>query len=420
MLLFVAMLALDAKLSVKQDQAMLHAGCAADSTEIATLPAGTPLELRYMMAGQTSPCYKVKATLGTRIVEGYLPAEAMEGLNTFERGRRRAEAVTVTQLLEAARGTLTNDQTGPVHVSFGRGVSRLLVQRAEQSIEANEPRKALDILEPELKVRRGPGLLAMAGVAAWKADEGRHALEFWRESMALAPNPALQGLYAKVERELANDQSNEKLETANVILRFEDGALPKQTATQMLYVVDATYLRISAQLGCKAQEKIVTIVQNRDAYVRATSAAAWNGGLYDGRIHLPIYDQTPGYQTMGEEEEHILAHETTHACLHMLGNWPTWFQEGMAQRYSGEKLSSFTVAKLAGMSREKKLPSLTKLGTDWTRLGNDQAALAYSLSYYAVNTMFEVYGDEGVLKLVRNPASMPIVVAELDKRMGLN
>jgi hypothetical protein len=410
-LLLVAVLAL----SVKQDHAILHAGCDADSTEIAALPAGTPLELRYMMAGQTSTCYKVKATLGTRIVEGYLPAQALEGLTTFERGRRRAEAVTVTQLLESARGSTTANQSGPVHVNFGRGVSRILVQHAEQSIEANEPRKALDLLEPELKVRRDPGLLAMAGVAAWKADQGRRALEFWRESMALAPNPGLQGLYAKVELELANDQSTEKLETANVILRFEDGGIPKETASQMLAVVDAAYLRISGQLGCKAQEKIVTIVQNRAAYVRATSAAAWNGGLYDGRIHLPVYDQA-----MSEEEEHILAHETTHACLHMLGNWPTWFQEGMAQRFSGEKLSSFTAAKLADMGRERKLPSLTKLGADWTHLADNDAALTYALSYYAVNTMFEVYGDEGVLKLIRNPASLPVVTAELDRRIGLN
>src|SRR5262249_20714913 len=158
----------------------------------------------------------------------------------------------------------------------------------------NEPRKALDLLEPEIKKRRDPGLLAMAGVAAWKADEGRRALEFWRESLEMSPNPALKGLYARVEQELANDQSKEKLYGTNVVLRFEDGGIPKDTARQMLAAVDAAYLRISQQLGCKAEEKIVTIVQSRDSYMKATNAAEWSGGLYDGRIRIPLYDQSMG------------------------------------------------------------------------------------------------------------------------------
>lgn len=409
-------LALVLALTVKQDKASLRAGCDQDSTVIASLPAGTQLELRYMMAGESSPCYKVKATLGTRQVEGYLAGEAMEGLANFERSRRRAEAVTLSQALAAARTSPTMpEQTGPVNVGFGHGISRVLVARAEESIEANEPRKALELLEPELKKRKDPGLLAIAGVAAWKADEGRRALEFWRESLEMSPNPALQGLYSRVERELANDQSNEKLYGTNVVLRFEDGGIPKDTARQMLAAVDAAYLKISQQLGCRAEEKIVTIVQNRQSYLRATNAAEWSGGLYDGRIRIPMYDQS-----MGEEEERILAHETTHACLALLGHWPMWFHEGMAQRLSGATLSPFTMAKLVELKRAQKLPSLKALAGDWNRLEAAQAAVAYALAFYAVNTLYDVHGTDGVMNLIRNPERIDNVIAELDKTLATN
>jgi len=397
-------------LSVKQDQAALHAGCEQDSTVVVSLPAGTPLELRYRTTGENGPCYKVKASLGTRVVEGYLATDAMDGLVTFERGRKRAESVSLAQLMESSRPPAQTGTSGPMRVWFGPGVSRAVVAQASASIDTNEPRKALDVLEPEIRKRPDAGLLAMAGYAAWKADEGRRALELWRQSMALAPNQALQGFYSQVERELASDQSNAKLEGANVVLRFEDGTIPKETAQQMLAAVDSAYLKVSSELGCKAQEKIVTIVQSRESYVRTTNVAAWNAGLYDGRIRVPMYDEY-----MGEEEERVLVHETTHACLSIMGHWPTWFQEGMAQRFSGEKSFPLTVAKLVAMGRERKLPSLNALSGDWSRLGNDQAAMAYSLALHAVNRLYDYYGADGVWILVHNPSQMPAIVAELDK-----
>ena len=198
-LLFAVLLAL----SVKQDQAPLRAGCDLDSSVVTALPAGTPLELRYMMASDHGPCYKVKATLGTRVVEGYLPPEAMDGLNTFERGRRRAESVSLSSLMEAARPPAQTTPNGPVQVWFGGGVPRALVTNAEAAMAANEPRKALELLEPYInQARPDAGLLAMAGYAAWKADDGLRALALWQQSMAIRPNPTMKGLYAQVEREL--------------------------------------------------------------------------------------------------------------------------------------------------------------------------------------------------------------------------
>ena len=89
--------------TVKQDQAPLRAGCAADSALVASLAAGTPLTLRYAMAGESVPCYKVAADANGKHFEGYLPASAIDGLNSFEQGRREASWVSTTEALNAAR-----------------------------------------------------------------------------------------------------------------------------------------------------------------------------------------------------------------------------------------------------------------------------------------------------------------------------
>ena len=408
-------------LSVKQDQAQLRAGCAEDSTVVRMLAAGTPLEMRYVMAGETAPCYKVKATVGTWTYEGYLFGPAIEGLEDFDKNRRKAESAGANAAIQAARSSqnLAELSRGsePLDAAASiRAGSRVLIARAQDFIEANQPAKALDLLEPELKKHKDGGLLALAGYAAWRSDQAKTALEYWKESLAMSPNPQLEALYKRVEREHANDQSGEKLFGVRVVLRYDPGIVPVETARQMLTIVDATYARVSAQLGCTTDQRIVTIVQSRDAYMKATNAAEWSGGQYDGRIRIPVQ----AGQTMTADSERTLAHETTHACLSILGQWPAWVQEGFAQKLSGDHLPPAMQARLKEMAQQKQLPRLQDLKQDWSRLDNDHAHLAYALALSAADALFDHYGSDGIRNLMRNPDHLPSISAELDKALGLN
>jgi hypothetical protein len=255
----------------------------------------------------------------------------------------------------------------------------------------------------------------MAGVAAWRSDDTRQALDYWREALELAPNPSLEKLYKQVEKERANDQSGERLYGTRVVLRYDGATVPKDTARSMVGVVDSTFARVSSQLGCNAEEKIVTIIQSRDAYKKATDAAEWSGGQYDGRIRVPV--MTGQQMTAGAEQ--VLAHETTHACLAMLGEWPSWLHEGMAQKLSGEVLAPATRAKITSLARDGKLPKLEQLRQGWSQLDTEHATLAYALALAAVDALYENFGNDGVRNLMRNPERLPAVSAELDKRLGL-
>ena len=395
----------------------MRSGCAADSAVIATLPAGTPLTLRYAMAGESVPCYKVAADAGGKHVEGYLPGSAIDGLNSFEQGRRDATWVSTADAINAARSSnplpaLTASSTeaaGPDRAT------RILMAQASALIEGNQPGKALALLEPEVQKHRDPTLLALAGVAAWRADDGRHAMEYWRASLELAPNPRIENLYKQVEREQASDRSGEKLYGVRVTLRYDPKTVPVDTARLMVAQVDGTFAQVSAQLGCYADEKIMAIVQSRDDYRKATDAAEWNGGQYDGRIRVPAMNG----QAMDAAVQRTLAHETTHACLTMLGDWPAWLQEGLAQKLSGDALSAATRAKLTAMAADGKLPRLENLRQDWSRLDTEHATLAYAMALAAAEILYQTYGNDGVRNLMRNPERLPAMVAYLDKQLGL-
>src|ERR1700674_3630418 len=104
-------LALFLAVTVKQDQAPLRTECADGSALVASLAEGTPLTLRYAMAGESVPCYKVAADANGKHFEGYLPASAIDGLNSFEQGRREASWVSTTEALNAARAQPMSELT---------------------------------------------------------------------------------------------------------------------------------------------------------------------------------------------------------------------------------------------------------------------------------------------------------------------
>lgn len=299
--------------------------------------------------------------------------------------------------------------------SFKPGQIPGIAAEATRLIEASEPQKALELLQTELIKKREPGLLTLAGIAAWRADDARNALQYLQDSLALQPNPDVERLYKRVEKETKGDQSTDRLVGMRVSLRYDSAAVPVETARQMLGVLDEEYARISAQLGCSAEERIVAIVQTRDAYRKTVDVAEWNGGQFDGRIRVPVMEG----QTVDASMRRTFAHETVHACLSMIGRWPAWLQEGLAQKLSGDVLTPAAKRRLAEMAEQKKLPRLENLGQDWSRLDTEHARLAYALALAGVEEFYENYSEYGIANLLRNPERLTPITADLDKRLGL-
>jgi hypothetical protein len=392
--------------AVKDGPTPLRSSCSSDSPSVTSLPAGASVAIRYSISGESQPCYKVSAEVDGKAWEGYLPASAIGGLEDFDQARHQAVWLDTAAVVSTIRASSALPSL--------RGASGV-AQQAADLIGSSRPQKALELLEPELRTHRDPTLLALAGVAAWRSDNSRQALEYWRASLDIAPNQEVEKLYRQVEREAKSDQSNDRLYGLRVLLRYEGAAVPAETARQMTAVLDQEFTRISQQLGCTAEERVIAIVQSRDAYRKSTDSAEWSGGQFDGRIRVPVFDP----QILDRNMLRSLAHETTHACLTMLGHWPAWLQEGLAQKLSGDSLNAAQMKKISGLVQQGKLPRLSNLKQDWSRLDAEHAAEAYALSLAAVELFWQESGEDGVRNLLRNPDRLPQVTADLDRKLGL-
>ena len=405
-----ALLAVLLAAAVKDGPAPLRSGCSPDARVLASLPSGAPVTIRYSISGETGPCYKVAVELDGKTLEGSLPASALSGLEDFDQARHKAvwlDAATVVN-------TIRESAALPSLRGSARGITGV-AQQAADLISSSRPQKALELLQPELKTHRDPGLLALAGLAAWRSDDPQQALEYWRASLDIAPSPEVEKLYRQVEREAKNDQSTDRLYGLRVMLRYEGAVVPAETARQMTAVLDQEFIRISQTLGCSAEERVIAILQSRDAYRKSTDSAEWTAGQFDGRIRVPVFDP----KVLDRSLLRSLAHETAHACLTMLGSWPAWLQEGIAQKLSGDSLNAAQMKKISSLVQQGKLPRLSNLKQDWSRLDSEHAAAAYALALAAVELLWQDSGEDGVRNLLRNPDRLPQVTAELDHKLGL-
>jgi tetratricopeptide (TPR) repeat protein len=399
-----------AALTIRQSSATVRAGCEPSDAVITSLPAGTPVEMRFRLA-DGSDCVKVSATVEGKPVLGYVPASALDGLDQFERERSTSGAVEPMRALmpAVARSRKAAARTGDP-----------ALDKAAELLASNQPAQALELLEPAAqRYRTNPSVLLLTGLAAYRADQLTAALDYWKQSLDLAPNEDLARVYERVKREAGADQGGQRLYGMHVGLRYEGEALPVDAARAVLGELDEEYTRISGELGCASSERVMAVVQSRDSYLKSTGAAEWSGGEYDGRIHIAWAD---GKQA-GPQTRRALAHEMVHACLAQIPFngpfWPAWFQEGLAQRLSGDTLTPAARDKLRRLAQAHQIPPLQELRQDWSRLSMDNARLAYDVALAAVDSLYENYAAYGIRNILNNPSSLDQITADLDKKLGL-
>jgi tetratricopeptide (TPR) repeat protein len=399
-----------AAMAVRTDQTPLRSGCDSEDSIVASLPAGTPVEVRFRLS-DGSDCFKVAATIDGKDVLGYVPASALTGLERYEQERSAAASVDVLRALN------------PVVTETKKAVAQSgdpALDRVQQLLESNQPAQALEQVQIAIRRHpRDPNVLVLAGLAAYRADQLRAALDYWKQALDVMPDERLAAIYERVKREADADHSGDKLYGVHVALRYEGEALPADTARAILSTLDDDYSRIAVQLGCTSDERIVAIVQSREAYMRSTGAAEWSGGQYDGRIHIAWTDGTQ----VGPAMQRALAHELVHACLTSIPSgsrpWPAWLQEGLAQKLSGDTLTANVREQLRQLAQTHAIPKLENLRQDWSRMSSQNAYAAYSLALAAADALYDNYASYGIRNILTNPETLPRITTDLDAKLGL-
>lgn len=204
------------------------------------------------------------------------------------------------------------------------------------------------------------------GVAAYQAKDDDEAQAEFRRTLELDPKSAvahenlghvlyrnnrLEDAIAEWEKALEIDPKSESAKAAlekarrerdvegkflrDRVAHFEiayDGDRDPLVSTQVLEMLDEAYYRVGSDLSHYPSTPTSVVIYSQQEFSSVTASHGWVGGLFDGKIRVPVKN----FARQKAGLARTLMHEYTHVVVASLcSSCPTWLNEGLAQLEEG-------------------------------------------------------------------------------------
>lgn len=244
-----------------------------------------------------------------------------------------------------------------------------------------------------------PEVLYHLGRVFYASGETARGVELWEQALMLDPNnKELRALLEKSRRELAVESAMDKGHGGKFLVSY-DAAVSRDLADRFLDTLENIYNSVGYDLGRYPAAKAPVILYSRKDYKNITDTPEWSGGVYDGKIRLPI----GGVTEITPRIRATLRHEYTHVVIYDMtrGNCPTWLNEGLAE-VEGRMEHNPPIVELGRAFKNNALLSFRTLEGEFFSLGRKEALLAYEQSYAMANFMVKSYGWHKVQEILLN------------------
>jgi tetratricopeptide (TPR) repeat protein len=227
------------------------------------------------------------------------------------------------------------------------------------------------------------------GDLAYRRDDLGAAVANWEKALEIDPSDAaLNSRLERVRREHRTEKDFSRDVTSHFSIKYE-GREKIEAGRIVLRILEDAYGEIGRALSYYPDQEIAVILYTNQQFQEVTDAPGWSGGIYDGKIRIPIggiEQETPGLRK-------LLIHEYTHAVVRAITRRvPTWLNEGLAQHFEGREISSRQQDMLRQHAQAGKLPALGSLEGSFMGLNGPQAVYAYLVSLSVVRYLIDHFG----------------------------
>lgn len=278
---------------------------------------------------------------------------------------------------------------------LGLGIANVHLKddrEAERSLQ-----RALE-LDPRLKMA-----YQMLGEVAYRKDDLESAAANWEKAVEIDPSDgALKARLERIRKEHRTEKDFNREVTSHFSIKYE-GREKIEAGRIILRILEDSYGEVGRALSYYPDREIAVILYSNQQFQDVTDAPGWSGGIYDGKIRIPIggiENETPGLRR-------LLIHEYTHAVVRAITprRVPTWLNEGLAQYFEGREVPPHQREMLRHLNNAGRVPPLADLEGSFLGLNGHQASSAYLLSLSAVRHMVDRYGMYRVKMVLEELAS---------------
>jgi len=278
-----------------------------------------------------------------------------------------------------------------------------------------------DEAEVDLVQARGMGepdaqLLYMLGQVYYATDRMSEAFDVLESAALLdSQHQEIGQMFDKVRRELAVEREMDKEYGGHFIITF-DGDENSDLGLEVLKTLEDIYNDLGSRLDHYPDPRVTVILYSRKQFAELTRSPDWAGGLYDGKIRLPV----GGINRVDERVKQSLYHEYMHVILRDIAgnNLPYWLNEGLAETAEREFGSTESAAFPLGQ-QQAKLFSLQVLEGPFRNYRGQQVMLAYEQSYSFVHYLIDEYGWVQMRELLFALADGLTISAAVDRAFGI-
>jgi tetratricopeptide (TPR) repeat protein len=213
--------------------------------------------------------------------------------------------------------------------------------------------------------------------AHYQKDDLENAIKYSQAGLMEREDAELRRLYDKAAKDMAARGSGNKESTEHFSVIF-DGYGQGGVSRPVLRILEEAYSKIGSEMGYYPEEPITVILYRKQDFHDVTQKPQWAGGVYDGKIRLPVRRADTDERALRS----VLFHEYTHALVHSLAaNCPVWINEGLAEYFSHPPSNPIG-----------QVISLRSLERSFSGVPDSQIETAYLESCSAVRYLINQYG----------------------------
>ena len=244
-------------------------------------------------------------------------------------------------------------------------------------------------------LREQPSLTAaslLLGEILYRAADLDGAIGVYEQALARAPGDTR--LMARLEswkhEAAVHDTFSSRI--ANHFTILFDGPPDQPMAARVSELVEIIYWQVGGALGAYPKDILTVVLYSKEQFRDVTQSPSWAGGLYDGRIRVPVAGRIDE-----KELRRVLTHELTHAVVYSLAprGVPQWLNEGLAILMERGGVPPPASADAAG-------PALAQLEGSFAKLSPEDARVAYATSASAAQALLDRAGPMVIFNLLTN------------------
>lgn len=243
------------------------------------------------------------------------------------------------------------------------------------------------------------GLYHMLGQAYYADGRMAEAVDALTQAVSLGAGGKVDEFLQKVRREWQLEEDMEQENRGHFQLSFVDGKQAAELASKVLETLEDAYAELGSELAYFPDIKVPVLLYLKKDFSAVTNSPDWAGGVYDGKIRIPV----GGMSRMSDQLAAVLYHEYMHVIVHFMAGRraPVWLNEGLAE-LAGRKIYLPPTHHLQVAGQGNGVLDWETLSRPFSALPVDKVILAYEQSHSLVGFMVDHYGWHKMSQLLES------------------